>query len=113
MSHYLGIDIGTFESKGVLVDHAGAIVASASRPHKMIVPQPGWAKFLFKLLLAVGVMAAALWFTAGEPALWMAASAPVRALRLTGLVLLGAAIYFAALWLMGFRMRDFSRRESQ
>ena len=76
------------------------------------VPQPGWAKFLFKLLLAVGVMAAALWFTAGEPALWMAASAPVRALRLTGLVLLGAAVYFAALWLMGFRMRDFSRREA-
>ncbi len=43
--HYtLGIDIGTFESKGVLVDGAGGIVAQASRPHKMLVPRPGWAE---------------------------------------------------------------------
>lgn len=41
---YLGIDIGTFESKGVLVDEAGAIVAQASRAHRMLVPQPGWAE---------------------------------------------------------------------
>ncbi|MGV3492113.1 MAG: FGGY-family carbohydrate kinase [Devosia sp.] len=40
----LGIDIGTYESKGVLVDGGGHIVASAARPHKMLVPQPGWAE---------------------------------------------------------------------
>jgi len=62
--HYLGIDIGTFESKGVIVDGAGRIVATASRPHKMLVPRPGWAEhrpkqdwwgdfvFLCKALLA-------------------------------------------------------------
>jgi xylulokinase len=44
MSYTLGIDIGTFESKGVIVDPEGAIVASASRPHKMLVPKPGWAE---------------------------------------------------------------------
>lgn len=44
MKCYLGVDIGTFESKGVLVDAAGQILASASRPHKMKVPQPGWAE---------------------------------------------------------------------
>jgi xylulokinase len=44
MKHYLGIDIGTYESKGVLVDADGEIVASAARPHKMLVPQPGWAE---------------------------------------------------------------------
>jgi xylulokinase len=44
MSYTLGIDIGTFESKGVLVDGSGRIVASAASPHKMIVPQPGWAE---------------------------------------------------------------------
>ncbi|MEM8788689.1 MAG: FGGY-family carbohydrate kinase [Pseudomonadota bacterium] len=44
MSYTLGIDIGTFESKGVLVDGAGAVVAMATRPHEMIVPQPGWAE---------------------------------------------------------------------
>jgi len=40
----LGIDIGTFESKGVLVDATGAIIARAAQPHDMIVPQPGWAE---------------------------------------------------------------------
>ena len=44
MKHYLGIDIGTFESKGVLVDDEGTIVATAAKPHRMLVPQPGWAE---------------------------------------------------------------------
>ncbi len=44
MNYYLGIDIGTFESKGVIVDESGRIVASAAKPHKMLVPQPGWAE---------------------------------------------------------------------
>jgi xylulokinase len=44
VTHYLGIDVGTFESKGVLVDAKGRIVAQAARPHKMLVPQPGWAE---------------------------------------------------------------------
>ena len=44
MRHYLGIDIGTYASKGALVDESGRIVAEASRPHRMIVPQAGWAE---------------------------------------------------------------------
>jgi xylulokinase len=44
MKYYLGVDIGTFEAKGVLVDALGEIVASASRAHKMLVPQPGFAE---------------------------------------------------------------------
>lgn len=44
MSHTLGVDIGTFESKGVLVDAHGEVVAVATRPHRMLVPRPGWAE---------------------------------------------------------------------
>lgn len=44
MAYTLGVDIGTFESKGVLVDEHGAIVARASAPHEMIVPRSGWAE---------------------------------------------------------------------
>jgi xylulokinase len=45
MAYTLGVDIGTFESKGVLVDVAtGRIVAQAAHPHEMIVPRPGWAE---------------------------------------------------------------------
>ncbi len=44
MTYTLGIDIGTYESKGVLVDGDGRIAAQAVSPHKMLVPQPGWAE---------------------------------------------------------------------
>ena len=44
MSYTLGVDIGTFESKGVIASHAGDIVASAARRHELIVPRPGWAE---------------------------------------------------------------------
>lgn len=44
MSFTIGIDIGTYESKGVLADHDGKILAQASIAHKMIVPQAGWAE---------------------------------------------------------------------
>jgi len=44
MGYTLGIDIGTFESKGVLVDGVGKVIAQVAQPHEMIVPQPGWAE---------------------------------------------------------------------
>jgi xylulokinase len=44
MRHYLGIDIGTFESKGVIVDQTGRIVAAATKAHPMLVPRPGFAE---------------------------------------------------------------------
>ena len=44
MKHYLGVDIGTFETKGVIVDQGGRIVATGARPHQMLVPQRGWAE---------------------------------------------------------------------
>lgn len=44
MKHYLGVDIGTFETKGVIVSQAGDIVAQATRAHRMQVPEPGWAE---------------------------------------------------------------------
>ena len=44
MTHTLGIDIGTFESKGVLADAEGNVIATATRPHQMLVPRPGWAE---------------------------------------------------------------------
>lgn len=44
MTYTLGIDIGTFESKGVLAGSKGEIVGTAASPHEMIVPQPGWAE---------------------------------------------------------------------
>ncbi len=39
---FLGIDIGTGSSKGVITDTEGAILVEASVPHRMEMPQPGF-----------------------------------------------------------------------
>jgi len=40
----LGVDVGTYETKGVLADVSGGIVAQAAVRHDLIVPRPGWAE---------------------------------------------------------------------
>lgn len=40
----LGIDIGTYESKGVLTTPLGEVVAQATIPHKLLFPRAGWAE---------------------------------------------------------------------
>lgn len=77
------------------------------RDHDIYTPEPGWLAFLLKLGIALYLMAGALWFTVGNPEQWFALSRFMRAVWLFGLVGLGAAVYFAALWLMGFRLGDF------
>ena len=80
------------------------------RQFNIYAPQPGWAVFTLKIVLVIAAMSACLWFAAGSDAAWLAASGLNKILRLTGVVLAGAATYFAALWLLGFRLRDFVQR---
>jgi xylulokinase len=40
----LGIDVGTYSSKGVLVTPEGEVLLSRVVPHTMDVPRPGWAE---------------------------------------------------------------------
>ena len=40
----MGIDVGTYGSKGVVVDGAGRVLAQAEASHRMRVPRPGWAE---------------------------------------------------------------------
>jgi putative peptidoglycan lipid II flippase len=80
------------------------------RQFEIYVPQPGWAKFALKILLAIVAMGACLKFAAGPDAVWLAANGLVKVWRLTGVVLLGGVAYFAALWALGFRLRDFVQR---
>lgn len=44
MKFYLGVDIGTFESKGMLVDENGTSLAQAVRRHELLVPEAGFAE---------------------------------------------------------------------
>ena len=40
----LGIDIGTYESKGVLTTIAGEVIAQVAVPHQLLFPRAGWAE---------------------------------------------------------------------
>ncbi len=42
--YFLGIDIGTYSSKGVLVKETGEVVASRTVEHPLEMPHPGWAE---------------------------------------------------------------------
>ncbi|MFC7686833.1 FGGY-family carbohydrate kinase [Ureibacillus sp. GCM10028918] len=44
MEHYIGIDIGTYESKGVLVNQLGKILHQHNVPHTLTIPRSGWAE---------------------------------------------------------------------
>lgn len=44
MELFLGADIGTSASRGVITDSAGKILASHSVPHGVSMPHPGWAE---------------------------------------------------------------------
>src|SRR5690349_3521000 len=41
-SAFLGVDIGTSSSKGVLVRPHGTVIARAARTHGVSTPRPGW-----------------------------------------------------------------------
>ncbi len=81
------------------------------RSHEIYQPQPGWQIFLLKIVTALTVMGVTLWFASGSDASWLTSTAMERAIRLAGVVVIGASSYFAALWLLGFRLKDFSRQQ--
>jgi putative peptidoglycan lipid II flippase len=74
------------------------------------VPQTGWGAFGMKLAVALAVMGIVLWFGKGADAHWIGAPPLERVLRLGALVAAGGGAYFGALWLSGFRLRDFTRK---
>ncbi len=80
------------------------------RTREIYQPQPGWGRFLAKVAVAVALMAAALLIATGPQGWWTSADWRLRAAALAGLVGLGAVVYFATLWALGFRVRDFVRR---
>ena len=90
-----------------------ALLYRGLRRHGIYTPQPGWRPFGLKLLAAIAVMAAGLWFGMGSENAWLQKSALGRTIHLSWLVPLGVTAYFATLWLLGFRLRDFKRRAAE
>jgi len=88
-----------------------ALLYAGLRRRGLYHPLPGWASFFGRVAIALALLAVLLWLAQGR---WDVVSAGKtfleRAVRL-GLVI-GAAmsVYGAALWALGFRVRDFSLR---
>jgi len=80
------------------------------RKQAIYVPRPGWLVFFMKVVVALYLMGGLLWFAGGSNAEWVTMGATWKVSKLLTVVALGAAVYFAALWAMGLRLRDFAKQ---
>ncbi|MFO1323261.1 MAG: murein biosynthesis integral membrane protein MurJ [Burkholderiales bacterium] len=105
---HAGLTLAT--SLGACVN--AALLYAFLRRRGYFVPVPGWFAFLCRLLVALGVLAAVLYALAGPADFWLSAGLWARVGRLSGVIAAGAVVYFGALFLLGFRISDFNRRET-
>lgn len=80
------------------------------RRQAIFMPLAGWGKFLFKLVAALIVMVAVLLLVLNFMPAWEQGNMLMRIMRLLLVVFAGAISYFAALFVLGFRLQDFSQR---
>ncbi|EHG7580328.1 MULTISPECIES: murein biosynthesis integral membrane protein MurJ [Citrobacter] len=80
------------------------------RKQDIFTPQPGWLGFFSRLVIAVLVMSAVLVGMLHIMPEWSQGTMPWRLLRLMAVVVAGAAAYFAALAVLGFKVKEFARR---
>lgn len=80
------------------------------RKQNIFTPQAGWGRFLTRLIIAVLVMAAALFGMLYVMPDWAQGNMAHRLIRLMVVVVVGVVAYFATLALLGFRVKDFARR---
>ncbi|MBI3903107.1 MAG: murein biosynthesis integral membrane protein MurJ [Nitrosomonadales bacterium] len=87
-----------------------AILFYLLRKRGIYRPEPGWGPYFSRLCIALLALGATLWFGMGSEQHWLTTHGWVRILHLSALVVGGGAVYFAVLWLLGFRLRDFAKR---
>lgn len=80
------------------------------RQRGIYAPETGWGAFVARLIAALAVLGVTLWLTMGHESAWLDYPPLERVLRLSALVLGGMLAYFATLFAVGFRVRDFRRR---
>lgn len=87
-----------------------AILFHFLRKHGIYQPEPGWLVFFGKVTVALIALGLALWFGMGDEQGWLVNRGWSRIFHLIGLVVAGVTVYFGALWMMGFRLKDFAKR---
>ena len=98
----LSIGLGACLNAGILLHML--------RRHGIYQAQPGWAGYLARLALGLLAMGVFLWFAMGAEADWLTRDFARRGMHMAALVAGGIAVYFASLWLLGIRVKQFLRR---
>lgn len=102
--------VGLALSIGLAACLNAALLYWQLRQQKIFQPQPGWAVFFSKLVAAVLAMVGGLMGVIWLMPCWDQGSMLERLLRLAVVVFAGVVAYFAALAVLGFRLRDFARQ---
>ncbi len=100
----LAIGLGACVNAGLLYYHL--------RSHHIYQPLPGWFAFYVRLGVALLLMAVVLYHLSNLAGDWLHMRTMVKLMWISLLVTAGAVSYFAALYALGFRPRDFSKRVS-
>lgn len=80
------------------------------RRQKIFIPLTGWKKFFLKLIASLIFMAVVLLLILNFMPKWEQGYMLMRVIRLLLVVFAGAISYFFALFIFGFRLRDFSQK---
>ena len=75
-------------------------------------PRQGWLAFFAKVCVASAALAIVITLLRGADATWLAAGVVGKVSHLALVVVAGALTYFGVLFLLGFRLADFNRREA-
>ena len=70
-------------------------------------PAPGWNRFLLQLLAANAAMGVFLLLAGGTLSTWTGAAVLARVVRLGWIIGAAMVAYFAVLWILGLRLKDF------
>ncbi|MGH8370391.1 MAG: murein biosynthesis integral membrane protein MurJ, partial [Gammaproteobacteria bacterium] len=108
---------------GLVAPHAGLALSTSLaafinagllyrylRKQSVYVPASGWRALLIQTVIANAVMGGMLWLFAGDLGVWLERSAWQRSIWLAFWIALAALVYFAVLFLSGFRLRHLRSR---
>jgi len=114
--------VGPMVLLGLPAPHAGLALATAASAflnagllyrglirNGALRPAPGWRQLIARAGAANLAMGVALWWARGNAEDWAARGVGERAGWLTACILGGTLVYFAVLWLAGFRWSQLRR----
>jgi putative peptidoglycan lipid II flippase len=104
--HHAGLALST----GLASCINAALLYRGLREREVYRPAAGWGKFLLQLLTALLLMGLTLAWGLGQEADWFQWHSLTRISHLSLLVAGGGGVYLLALWVLGFRLKDFTRR---